>query len=76
MSRHSYHKIRRTNDAGTCVWCGNKLHANEFGNPEKLLGPYKDGFFCTMRCGQRFGIAVARNGYRLKPYSSDDEAKS
>lgn len=28
-------------------------------------GPYGDGFFCSLTCGYRFGVASARAGYRL-----------
>lgn len=26
-----------------------------------------NGFFCTLRCGEAFGVAMARNGKRLQP---------
>lgn len=28
-------------------------------------GPYGDGFFCSLTCGYRFGVAAAKAGYRL-----------
>lgn len=30
-------------------------------------GPRGNGFFCTGRCGEKFGWAAARNGYRFAP---------
>jgi hypothetical protein len=32
-----------------------------------------NGFFCTRRCGEAFGIAMAHNGRRLQPASDTAE---
>ena len=54
---------------GTCLWCGQKLrkHYDFF----EKLGPYNDGYFCSLRCGYQFGEKMARWGERFAPKDSD-----
>lgn len=56
-------KVKRTNAAGTCLYCGRKLRRRY---PEWVeLGPYRDNAFCTLSCGYGFGKAAAHLGFRL-----------
>ena len=54
--------IVRTNAAGSCLWCGQRL-ASWRTNGEH---------FCTTRCAQTFGMAAANSGFRFKPYTAPD----
>lgn len=65
-------KIRRTNDEGTCIWCGRKLRLKLYNNTQENRGDYMDNAFCGLRCGYSFGVALASHGYRLQPRSDDD----
>ncbi len=72
--------ISRTNEPGTCLWCGRKLHKhfsrdwpiNQLHPSEsKTLdgyGDYADNAFCGLHCGYEFGISMAAGGKRLGPY--------
>lgn len=64
-------QIERTNESGTCLWCGRKLRRNT-RDPEHF-GDYADNAFCGLRCGYAFGVIAARNGFRLKPYTGEDQ---
>jgi hypothetical protein len=64
--------IRRTNGPGPGPWRGARLTPWPYGG-----GGDEDGYrgrrcFCTLRCGYRFGPALALGGRRLAPY---DEAR-
>lgn len=54
-----------SNEAGTCLWCGDKLRKGR--NKRGGLGDYGDGYFCGLRCGYSFGKAFAGFGRRLNP---------
>lgn len=62
-------KVKRTNNPGTCLYCGVKLTRKY----EKALGAYADNAFCSQRCGYIFGISCAVNGSRLVEYDTDEE---
>jgi len=61
----------RTNEPGTCLYCGAKLRAPTYGKPGDgegvALGAYMDNAFCTLRCGYRFGVTAAQLKFRLMP---------
>jgi hypothetical protein len=66
-----WRRAKPSNDAGTCLWCGNKLRkesqhsADAYGRPnDRALGDYGDGHFCGLRCGYQFGKAFA--GFRRR----------
>jgi hypothetical protein len=61
--------INRTNEPGTCLWCGKKLRRCQHGSGER--GDYGDGFFCGLRCGFAFAVALAKQDYRLQPYKGE-----
>lgn len=64
-------RFHATNEPGTCLWCGHKLHK------AKYLGGYGycgENCFCTLTCGYLFAVDAAKNGYRFKP-ESDPPAK-
>lgn len=65
-----YRAPHRTNEPGTCLYCGEKLRAYKypdlFANPDRR-GDYGDNAFCGLRCGYRFGLAFAMLGRRLDP---------
>lgn len=46
----------RTNEEGTCGWCGLTLGR----------WPY-DGLWCSLECARRFASAAWRLGFRFKP---------
>jgi hypothetical protein len=60
-------KISRTNEPGTCLWCGNKL--KRAPHRPDALGPYADNSFCSMQCGYEFGITAVVLHFRLEPRS-------
>lgn len=57
-------KIARTNAAGTCLYCGQRLAAWR-NNGEH---------FCTGGCAERFGLAAARCGFRLREHTDPEAA--
>lgn len=63
-------QINRTNEHGTCLYCGTKLRAykypEHFSNPDRR-GDYGDNAFCGLRCGYQFGLTMAVLGKRLVP---------
>lgn len=73
-------KLNRTNEPRTCLWCGAKLRpqyetvynteTHRWDRTERVIGygPYREGFFCTLTCGYRFGRAMAKAGGRLAPF--------
>lgn len=66
--------LSRTNEPGTCLWCGRKLpkSTNTF-EPERR-GRFGDNAFCGIQCGYEFGLTFAISGARLKPFDADAEA--
>lgn len=58
----------RTNDPGTCLWCGRKLR--KCGDNR---GDYGDNAFCGLRCGYMFAVSMARCGRRLVRHHERDE---
>lgn len=43
-------------------------------NKEKTgKGWESNGYFCTLRCGEAFGLAFAQMGRRLQPIKKDDQ---
>jgi hypothetical protein len=64
-------KIDRTNEPGTCLWCGLKLRRSSSW-PERV-GHYGDNAFCGHRCGYEFGVMAAVLGFRLKPRKDESE---
>lgn len=64
---------------GNCRWCGRTLvckydeHWNKAtGRFDKSTrrradkpGSYRDGHFCSLRCGYQFGVRLADHGRRL-----------
>lgn len=60
-----YRDFAATNQPDTCLWCGRKLHGAVPCFPE-YAGYDDDGYFCTLRCGYRFGVRMAELGKRLK----------
>lgn len=60
----------RTNEPGTCLFCG-----------AKLQDPWRSGHFgrgnafCTLDCGYRFGLACAASGVRLNVRAGIDPIK-
>jgi hypothetical protein len=113
-----YHTIRRTNEPGTCLYCGRRLpiyrgdttslfRSYREGDEEwqarieekekegwvlkrmksegsdayfqKVIprrGVYGHGAFHSGLCAQWFGLAFARQDYRLVPYNTDEEKDS
>ena len=57
-------------DKGTCYWCGVKLRYQ--WDSAKNVGHYSSGYFCTLRCGFRFAVAIAQDGARLAPLSKGE----
>lgn len=110
-----YRTIRRTNEPGTCLYCGRPLpvycwdqtvrfrEQNEsdegwqgrleemekagwkltimrnqgktayFQKQNPRRGVFGYGAFHSGQCAQHFGLAFAKQQYRLKPYSTDEE---
>jgi len=66
-------RFNRTNNHGTCLWCGTKLAPPSYGKKDGRLGPYRDNAFCTLRCGYAFGVTMARLGERLREYKSEGD---
>lgn len=58
---------KRTNEEGTCLYCGARLHPTPYHAEPGATGYRGQGYFCTMTCGWRFGLAFAGNGRRLTP---------
>lgn len=58
-------EIHRTNEPGTCLWCGKKLRKSKIHNGA-FKGDYSDNAFCGLRCGYSFGVTFASLGRRLK----------
>ena len=64
--RHAFsEKIDRTNEPGTCLWCGRKLRKFHLNDGSK--GDYGDNAFCGLRCGYSFGVTMAELGKKLMP---------
>ena len=63
--------INRTNEHGTCLWCGAVLKKNKY-MLGLGLGSYGDDCFCYLRCAYRFALAMARSGRRLTIYQGQD----
>lgn len=57
-------------DGHTCEGCGNYVDSGRRlvsrTKVHERLGDYGDGAFCTLRCGYMFGVAAAKNGFRLQ----------
>ncbi|MBC8142643.1 MAG: hypothetical protein H7Y38_14525 [Armatimonadetes bacterium] len=54
--------IRRTNEPGTCLWCGTKLAKRRYTDD---LGQRGDNAFCNLSCGYLFGVHMAIAGERF-----------
>ena len=73
MRRKGREEAKRTNEPGTCLWCGLKLHAypwrdaSWWDGPKDAKGYYGDGFFCGLKCAKGFAVVLARAGHRLMP---------
>lgn len=65
--------VKRTNAHGTCLWCGSKLRRHVFEKNRE--GGYADNAFCGLRCGYRFGLALAAARYRLQVYPPPEKVK-
>lgn len=46
---------------------GDDAKASVVVGHEERGGDYADGHFCGLRCGYRFGVAMANNGRRFEP---------
>ena len=63
----------RTNEEGTCLYCGRKLRRasgtirKAWVLPKETFGDYADNAFCGRRCGYEFGVNAAILGFRLMP---------
>jgi hypothetical protein len=59
-------EMQRSNEPLTCLWCGKKLRKSKHMDER---GDYGDNAFCGLRCGYSFGVAMEKNGHRLKPFN-------
>lgn len=61
------HRFNASNKPGTCLWCGRKLRP--WGAPDADLGTgyAGTGHFCSLSCGFRFAVDMAKSGKRFVP---------
>jgi hypothetical protein len=71
MSNRRIIEINRTNEPDTCLYCGEKLKEAKYSPKTGNKGYANRGYFCTLTCGWRFGVAAAKHGFKLQPYRGE-----
>ncbi len=67
MAQFRHFAATAKHDPLRCEWCGKKLRRHRYRPGER--GDYGDGFFCGLRCGYLFGVAIRETGTRFSPPS-------